>query len=134
MPELEISAEKVAWIIIRTRELEGKVAPFMNDQEAVDEQGGGVLENRSHDTTERELKGFLAALNEDELASLVALSWLGRGTYELDDWDDALATAKSERTNSTANYLLKTPDIAGHLEAGLEAFGIHAASIEDEVN
>jgi hypothetical protein len=134
MPELDISAEKVAWIIVRARELEGKVAPFMGDQEAVDEQGGGVLENRSRDTTERELRGFLAALNEDELACLVALSWLGRGTYELEDWDDALATAKSERTNSTADYLLKTPDIADHLATGLEAFGIRAAGLEENVD
>jgi hypothetical protein len=134
MPELDISAEKVAWIIVRARELEGKVAPFMNDSEAVDEQGGGILENRSRDTTERELRGFLAALNQDELANLVALSWLGRGTYDLDDWDRALATAKSERTNSTANYLLQTPDVADHLEAGLEAFGIRAAGLEENVD
>lgn len=134
MPELDISAEKVAWIILRARELEGKVAPFMNDREAMDEQGGGILENRSPDTTERELRGFLAGLNEDELANLVALSWVGRGTYEAEDWSDALATAKSERTNSTANYLLQTPDIADHLEGGLEALGIRAATLEEDVD
>ena len=73
MPELDISAEKVAWIILRARELEGKVAPFMNDREAVDEQGGAILENRPRDATEKELRGFFAALNEDELTNLVAL-------------------------------------------------------------
>jgi len=134
MPELDISAEKVAWIVLRARELEGKVAPFMNDREAMDEQGGGILENRSRDTTERELRGFLAGLNEDELANLVALSWVGRGTYEAADWSEALSTAKSERTNSTANYLLQTPDIADHLAAGLEAFGINAAGLEENID
>ena len=131
MPELDISAEKVAWIILRARELEGKVAPFMNDSESRDEQGGGILEIRSRDTTERELRGFLATLNEDELANLVALSWVGRGTYEAGDWEEALATAKSERTNPTANYLLRTPDIADHLAAGLEALGISVAGLEE---
>jgi hypothetical protein len=134
MPELEISAEKVAWVILRARELEGKVAPFMRDQEAVDEQGGGILESRSRDVTERELRGFLAGLNEDELASLVALSWVGRGTYEVEDWGEALSTAKAERTNPTANYLLKTPDIADQLEAGLEAFGMRAAELEESID
>lgn len=134
MPELDISAEKVAWIILRTREMEGKVAPFMNDPEAVDEQGGGILENRSQDTTDRELRGFLAALNEDELANLVAISWIGRGTYEPEDWNDVLSTARSERTNSTADYLLKTPDIADQLEAGLEALGIRAAALEEDID
>lgn len=134
MPELDISAEKVAWVILRTRELEGKVAPFMNDREAMDEQGAGILENRDRDTTERELRGFLATLNEDELANLVALGWVGRGTYEASDWDEALATAKSERTNSTANYLLTTPDIGDHLEAGLEALGVRAAGFEENID
>jgi hypothetical protein len=134
MPELDISAEKVAWIILRTRELEGKVAPFMRDSEAVDEQGGGILENRSRDVTERELRGFLAGLNEDELANLVALSWIGRGTYDVSEWSEVLATAKSERTNSTANYLLKTPDIGDQLAAGLEAFGINSAELEENID
>ncbi len=134
MPELDISAEKVAWIILRARELEGKVAPFMNDREAVDEQGGGILENRSRDTTERELRGFLSALNEDELANLVALSWVGRGTYEIADWKEALATARAERTNATADYLLKTPDLGDQLADGLEAFGIRVAELEEDID
>jgi hypothetical protein len=134
MPELDISAEKVAWIIVRAREREAKVAPFMNDRETVDEQGGGVLENRSRDTTARELRGFLAALNEDEMVSLLALSWLGRGTYDISDWNEALATAKAERTDLAIDYLLSTPDIAGHLESGLEAFGVRAAGLEENVD
>ncbi len=134
MPELDISAEKVAWVILRARELEGKVAPFMKDGEAIDEQGGGILENRAQDTTEGELRGFLASLNEDELANLVALSWVGRGTYDAANWDEALSAARSERTNSTADYLLKTPDVAGHLGAGLEALGIRTAELEENID
>jgi hypothetical protein len=134
MPELDISAEKVAWIILRARELEGKVAPFMNDREAMDEQGGGILENRSRDVTERELRGFLSSLNIDELANLVALTWVGRGTYEVGDWSEALSTAKSERTNSTADYLLRTPDVGDQLAAGLEAFGINTAELEENID
>lgn len=133
MPELDISAEKVAWIILRAREMEGKVAPFMNDREAMDEQGGAILENRARDATEKELRGFFAALNEDELANLVAICWIGRGTYDIEDWPEALATARAERTNSTADYLLKTPNLSELLESGLEAFGIRAAELERDI-
>lgn len=133
MPELDISAEKVAWIILRARERESKVAPFMNDREAMDEQGGGILENRSRDATESELRGFLAALNEDELVNLVALSWIGRGTYEADDWDEALRMARAERNARTSDYLLQTPDLGELLESGLEACGIRAAAFEDPI-
>lgn len=133
MPELDISAEKVAWIILRAREMEGKVAPFMNDREAMDEQGGAILENRTRDATEKELRGFFAALNEDELANLVAICWIGRGTYDIEDWPEALATARAERTNSTTDYLLKTPNLSELLEGGLEAFGIRAAELERDI-
>ena len=134
MPELDISAEKVAWIILRAREQEGKVAPFMNDREAVDEQGGAILENRPRDATEKELRGFFAALNEDELTNLVALCWIGRGTYDIEDWQEALSMARAERTNSTADYLLKTPDLGDLLENGLEAFDIRAAELEENID
>ncbi len=131
MPELDISAEKVSYIIQRARELEGKVAPFMRDEEAMDEQGAGNLEHRNRDATESELRGFLGALNEDELTNLVALAWVGRGTYEKEEWSEALKTARAERSTNTANYLLETPDIGDQLAAGLDAFGIRVEDVAD---
>src|SRR5260221_12950135 len=89
LPDLDISAEKVAWVILRAREFESKVAPFdEGDQETGDEQDGAILENRKNDPTARELISFIRGLNDDEQANLVAITWIGRGTYGPEDWDE----------------------------------------------
>jgi len=134
MPDinLDISPEKVAWVIVRAREYEAKVQPFNADQETAAEEHSGILEDRHFNPTLREMVGFIRALNVDEQANLVALTWVGRGTYDADQWSEALNRA---RENTTAEqYLLRTPLLAEHLEAGLEAAGIRAAELEDDLS
>jgi hypothetical protein len=134
MPELDISSEKVAWIIVRAREYEAKVAAFDDgDPETADEEGVGILENRADDATLRELTGFFRTLNTDEEVALVALAWVGRGTFTADEWDEALATARAERDTRTERYLLGMPLLADHLEAGLDALGISPAEAEEDL-
>lgn len=134
MPDLDISAEKVAWVILRAREWESKVAPFDDgDVESSDEQFGSILENRSGDATGRELISFIRGLNEDEQANLVAITWIGRGTYGPEDWDEALATARAERTTPTWRYLLGIPLLADYLEDGLDALGISPTELEEGI-
>ena len=135
MPDLDISAEKVAWVILRAREYESKVAPFDDgDTEESDEQFGSILENRAGDPTARELIGFIRGLNTDEQANLVAIAWIGRGTNDAEDWDEALATARAEATTPTWRYLLGMPELADFLEDGLEALGISPTELEEEIS
>jgi hypothetical protein len=134
MPDLDISAEKVAWVIIRAREYESKVSSFdEGDQETSDEQLGSILENRANDPTMRELVSFIRGLNEDEQANLVAIAWIGRGTYGPEDWDEALATARAEANTPTWRYLLGMPLLADYLEDGLDALGISPTELEEEL-
>jgi hypothetical protein len=136
VPTLDIAPEKVAFIILKAREFDAKTEPFdEGDIETSDEQEGadGILENRANDPTLREIGGFINGLNDDEKANLVAIAWIGRGAYEPEEWDDAIATAKSERTTPTAVYLLGDPLIADYLEEGMSALGFEMASIESDV-
>ncbi|HZP21708.1 MAG TPA: DUF3775 domain-containing protein [Bauldia sp.] len=134
MPELDISVEKVAWVIVRAREYESKVAPFDDgDAETAEEEGAAILENRRDDATLNELTGFFRGLNDDEEANLVAIAWIGRGTYTAEEWDEALATARAERNTRTERYLLGMPLLADHLEAGLDALGISPMEAEADV-
>jgi hypothetical protein len=72
-------------------------------------------------------------LNVDEQVSLVALMWIGRGTYESGELNDAMTTARSERVNKTSAYLLGVPLLADYLEEGLQTLNYSAEDIESDI-
>jgi hypothetical protein len=135
MPDIGISPRKVAGIIVRAREYDAKVAPF--DGAASDEdrenEPDSILEDRASDSTRAEVAEMIADLNVDEQAALVALTWVGRGTYEPEDFAEAVATAQQERINATEDYLLGIPLLSDYLEEGLERMGFSAEAEEDDV-
>ena len=61
-------------------------------------------------------------LEPDQQVSIVALMWLGRGDYTIDEWDDVIAQAKEQWTDHTAEYLISTPLLSDYLAEGLELF------------
>lgn len=131
---LEIAPEKVAHVIVKAREWDAKVAAWDDPASSADTEDdpAAVMQEVRTDPTARELAGFIWMLNEDEQASLVALAWIGRGTFEPDELDEAIDTARAERVNSTARYLLGMPLLADYLEEGLDMLGISPTEIEDE--
>ena len=54
---------------------------------------------------------------------MVALLWLGRGDYELEEWDTLLEDADDAWSDHTADYLLAHPLLADQLTEALELFG-----------
>ncbi len=92
-----------------------------------------ILMSRELDRAEAELRAFIDRLSEDEQVCLVAVMWIGRGAFEVDELDEALVTARHEATTPTADYLLGTPHLSDHLENGLDALGISAMDDEDEL-
>ncbi|MBF9032876.1 DUF3775 domain-containing protein [Rhodobacterales bacterium HKCCE2091] len=92
-----------------------------------------ILLRHEIERAEGEFRGLIEALNEDEQAELVAIMWIGRGSFEPEDLAEAIATARAERTTPTADYLIGTPHVADHLEAGMEALGIDITDEEDDV-
>jgi hypothetical protein len=92
-----------------------------------------ILMSRELDRAEGELRAFIDRLSEDEQVCLVAVMWIGRGAFEVEELDEALATARHEATTPTADYLLGTPHLSDHLENGLDALGISAMDDEDDL-
>ncbi len=88
---------------------------------------------REFDRAEAEFDAFVERLDEDEQADLVALMWVGRGSFEPAEFDEAVATALAEATTPTLQYLKGTPHLADHLENGLDALGISARDLEDAI-
>ncbi|HMI97539.1 MAG TPA: DUF3775 domain-containing protein [Micropepsaceae bacterium] len=125
--ELNINPDKVCHIIIKARAFDAKEGDSDPDSgsNAADDGMADVLEDLPDDAdaTRLELLEFIRALDEDEQIDLVALAWVGRGTYEISEWREALSVARSEHNKRTAEYLLKLPLLGDYLEEGLAAFG-----------
>jgi len=132
MPELAISAEKVAFIIEKAREFDVKEAASDPDSGSnpSDDDALDVLEDDGSDPVVHELGSFIIALNEDEQLDLVTLTWLGRGDGTIDDWNDLRARAVEARSEygsprrETVHYLLGEPMLGDLLAGGLEEFGV----------
>jgi len=124
-----ITTRKVAYIAIRAREIDAKVGRW--DSPGDTAEPDTVLESRSGDATEKELREFIAGLNADEKAELVAIMWIGRGTFDAEEIDEAMATARQEATTPTEDYLLGVPNLADYLEDGLEKLGVDPNDEED---
>jgi hypothetical protein len=131
MAGLEISPTKVGFVIVKSREIAAKVAAW-DDGATSDHDAESILESFSDDATEDELMSFIRDLNEDERASLVALAWIGRGSFGPDELDEALATARAERTNRTDEYLLGMPLLPDYLEEALDRLGFSVEDAEDD--
>ena len=86
---------------------------------------------REYGPESSQLANYISGLNDEEAANLVAIMWIGRESFEPEDWDEALATAMAEATAPTENYLSGMPELPDHLEAGLEALGVDVTDAED---
>ena len=132
MAGLEISPEKVGFVIVKAREIAAKVAAWEDNGATSDHDAESILESFSDDATQEQLKEFIRDLNVDEQASLVALAWIGRGSFTPEELDEALSTARAERTNRTEDYLLGMPLLPDYLEEGLDRLGYSVEDAEDD--
>jgi hypothetical protein len=132
---MDIAVETVCYVINRAREVMADLDPLEDEpgQHAADdviddipEEDIGVVDNADYD----DLKAFIDNLNEDEQANLVALTWVGRGTYTADDWDEAVEVAHEEHPKRVARYLLSQPLLADELEEGLSELGFSCEDVE----
>ena len=122
--------ETLCRLILRARELEAQVPAADPEEDAdnvddFDDEGGealSVLEDELNSGVEEEMRSTLEDLADDQLAETLALAWVGRGTYDVSEWDDAFAEANEVGGDSAIDELLDMPLLASYLEAGLAAF------------
>lgn len=92
-----------------------------------------IFLSREGNPAAAELSAFIENMNEDEQAHLTAIAWVGRGSFDAEDYDEALATARSEKTTPTSDYLMGMPHLAENLEAGLDAMGVDVEGEEEDL-
>jgi hypothetical protein len=123
--ELGINTDKVCTVIVKARVFDAKEGDSDPDSgsNAVDDGSLDILEDTADDATLQELTEFIRSLDEEEQVALVALAWIGRGTYDAEQWDEAVAEARRAHNKRTAEYLLGLPMLGDYLEEGLAAMG-----------
>ncbi|TVV70393.1 DUF3775 domain-containing protein [Sphingomonas solaris] len=130
--ELSVSLETVCRLIIRARELEAQV-PAIETEEDADptdsDDGMAVLEDEANESIEAEMTAALEDLADDQIAEVLALAWVGRGTYDASEWEDALEEANDPQAEDPIDQLLDMPMLAGLLDAGLAAFDLSCDGI-----
>ncbi|MDQ4086798.1 MAG: DUF3775 domain-containing protein [Pseudomonadota bacterium] len=129
--ELLTPLETLCRLILRARELEAQVPAADPDEDPdnvddfddeAEDQALSVLEDELNSGVEEEIQATLDDLADDQLAETLALAWVGRGTYDTSEWDDAFAEANDLSPDERIDELLDMPLLASHLEAGLAAF------------
>jgi len=129
--------ETLCRIILRAREYEAQTPTDYDGGEAadnVDDEDEGtlsVLDDTINESVEEELKAILDDLGEDQLAEVLAFCWVGAGTYDPADWDEAMdeALAAAKDGNGPIDELLDMPMLASVLESGLAAFELSCDGI-----
>ena len=131
--------ETLCRIVLRAREYEAQTVDYADDEDAEDvddEQEGtlSVLEDDINDSVEEELRAVFEDLGEDQLAEVIAFCWIGQGTYEVGDWDEAMEEAQdmvNESVEESIKELMDQPMLASVLESGLAAFDLSCDGIGD---
>lgn len=120
---LEINPEKVRQVISEARMFDAKeeVSDPDSGSNPGDDGMVDILEDRADDAIIQELMEFIRSMDDDEQAELVALAWIGRGTYEPSQFDEAVAEAMRVHNKRTAEYLIGLPLLGDYLEEGLSA-------------
>jgi hypothetical protein len=127
-------------IILRAREYEAQTPTDYDGGEAadnVDDEDEGtlsVLDDTINESVEEELQAAFEDLGEDQLAEVIAFCWVGQGTYEAADWDEAISEAQDLVADGTAGAiaeLMDMPMLASVLDSGLAAFDLSCEGIGD---
>ena len=135
LPTLDIAGDKLAFIIEKAREFDVKEGDSDPDSGSnpTDDASSDVLEDKASDPTRQELYDAIRGLPADQRIELIALAWVGRGTYDIEEWDEALETAQEEYGKRPAHYLMSMPLLGDYLESGLEEFDDGIVDDEEEL-
>jgi hypothetical protein len=126
---MDMALDKICSLIRQARVFDVKegVTDPESGSNPTDDNQIDVLETTADDPTESEIRSFIAGLNSDEQATLIALVWIGRGDFDAEEWTEAIAAAQERNTGRTADYLLGIPDLPDLLDEGLGALGLSCA-------
>lgn len=130
--ELNVALDTVCRLIVRARELEAQV-PAIETEEDIDPADSddplAVIEDEVDISVEDEIRSLIEDMADDEAAEVLALAWIGSGTYDATEWDDALEEAGDPDAEPAVDQLMEMPMLSAYLEAGMAAFDLSCDGI-----
>jgi len=130
---LNINPEIVKLIISSAREFQAKEGVTFPEEMASSEYEYDmwqILADHKDDLTFIETKKMMRELDEDQKINLLALMYLGRGDYDVNEWNAARKEAENNLKPRLAEYLFSKPQLPEYLEEGLEALGYSLGDVE----
>jgi hypothetical protein len=122
----DLTTDQVCFIVVEAREFHAKEGVALPDpaSDEPDDRAVEILADYADDPSYSQIEGAVTALNVDARAELLALMWLGRGDFGIEEWSSALAQARDYETPIVTAYLMGHPMLADYLEEGLAAHGL----------
>ena len=125
---LNLNPETVCFIISKARQFQAKEEVVIPEvpYSATDDWARQILASHIEDACVREVKATVQDLEPDQQEELIALMWLGRGDYLVDEWSLIMRDAAHalQDISDPGAYLLSHPLVADYLLEGLAQFGI----------
>lgn len=124
---LNIPLPMLTYIIAKAREFDADLSessPPSADSFLIPDLEDDFLPSSTDDTPYDDLHSALALLNDEQMVTLVALLWVGRGDFDRHEWRQArLAASEILDERDGVEYLCGTPLIADYLAEGLDTLG-----------
>lgn len=127
-----LSLDKVEFVISIAREVGESSSAIIGEELAEDNEPNqyselslaaqaddSTTEEFACDSAYQELKSVINGMNVEERSELVALMWLGRGTYTRSEWKNAVSDARDASNDHTAEYMMGAPLLPDYLTEGL---------------
>lgn len=124
--------ETICRLIVRAREMEAQVPAIQTEEDddpTDSDDEFAAVEDEANEAIEEEVMALLDDLGEDQVQEILALAWVGRGTYDASEWDEALEAAADPDAEEPVDQLLDMPTLAAYLDAGLAAFDLSCDGI-----
>jgi hypothetical protein len=123
--ELNISIEKLYFIIVNARGFDAKVLPVEPDpgSNPTEDDNRSIIEEHPGDAGAEVLLAAINQLGDEETVDLIALAWVGRGDYDRSTFEEARQLATERHKARSGRYLLGMPLLGDLLEEGLSELG-----------
>ncbi len=130
--DLNIGLDKIQGIVFKARAFDIEDYPDEPDpgEEPEAAQDREERLDQGDDPTEAELRELIDDLNDDEVVDLIALVWIGRGDFGIEELAEARTLARERHQGSSSRYLMGIPTLAEYLVEGIAAAGYDLEGLE----